>query len=78
MQIQTINIPDTAQKRIVILGAGFGGLTLARKLARSGHQIVLIDKNNYHQAEGWQIKEQGFRWLTIVRKNHNTTRRRTL
>ena len=45
----TINIPNTGQKRVVIVGAGFGGLTLARKLAKSDFQVVLIDKNNYHQ-----------------------------
>ncbi|GAP70609.1 NADH dehydrogenase, FAD-containing subunit [Bacteroidales bacterium 6E] len=47
-----MNIPDPQndQTRIVILGAGFGGLKLARKLA--GHplfQIVLIDRHNFHQ-----------------------------
>ncbi|PLK45334.1 NAD(P)/FAD-dependent oxidoreductase [Emticicia sp. TH156] len=43
------NIPDTSQKRIVIVGAGFGGLALAQKLEKNDVQIVLIDKNNYHQ-----------------------------
>lgn len=43
------NIPHTGQKRVVIIGAGFGGLKLARKLANSPYQVVLIDKNNYHQ-----------------------------
>ncbi|MEQ1666117.1 MAG: NAD(P)/FAD-dependent oxidoreductase [Bdellovibrionales bacterium] len=44
------NIPDTNQKRVVVIGAGFGGLTLARKLAQSSDfQVILIDKNNYHQ-----------------------------
>jgi NADH dehydrogenase len=45
----TPNIPETSQKRIVIVGAGFGGLALAQKLAKHDVQIVLIDKNNYHQ-----------------------------
>ncbi len=45
----TINIPDTDQARVVIIGAGFGGLMLARKLASSNFQVVLIDKNNFHQ-----------------------------
>lgn len=44
-----INIPETDQERIVIIGGGFGGLTLARKLASSNYQIVLIDRNNFHQ-----------------------------
>lgn len=45
----TPNIPETSQKRVVIVGAGFGGLALAQKLAKHDVQIVLIDKNNYHQ-----------------------------
>jgi NADH:ubiquinone reductase (H+-translocating) len=45
----TPNIPKTNQTRIVIVGAGFGGLALAQKLARYDVQVVLIDKNNYHQ-----------------------------
>lgn len=43
------NIPETDQKRIVIVGAGFGGLALAQKLSKKDVQVVLIDKNNYHQ-----------------------------
>jgi NADH dehydrogenase len=45
----TPNIPVTNQTRIVIVGAGFGGLALAQKLAKHDVQILLIDKNNYHQ-----------------------------
>ncbi len=45
----TPNIPETNQTRIVIVGAGFGGLALAQKLAKHDVQVVLIDKNNYHQ-----------------------------
>jgi NADH:ubiquinone reductase (H+-translocating) len=44
------NIPQTDRKRVVIVGAGFGGLYLARKLgSRSEFQVVVLDKNNYHQ-----------------------------
>jgi len=44
------NIPYTQYKRIVIIGAGFGGLALARELAkRDDLQVVILDKNNYHQ-----------------------------
>ena len=45
----TINIPDSKLPRVVIVGAGFAGLTLARQLAKSNFQVVLLDKNNYHQ-----------------------------
>ena len=44
-----INIPATGKKRIVIVGCGFGGLKLARKLRNSGYQVVIVDKRNYHQ-----------------------------
>lgn len=43
------NIPDTDKKRVVIVGGGFGGLKLANKLKKQNFQVVLIDKNNYHQ-----------------------------
>ncbi|MDP4209167.1 MAG: NAD(P)/FAD-dependent oxidoreductase [Bacteroidota bacterium] len=42
------NIPEVENKRIVIIGGGFAGLTLARKLVKSNYQIVLLDKHNYH------------------------------
>src|SRR6185295_15096529 len=36
--------------KIVIVGAGFGGLRLARKLNnKPGFEVVLVDKFNYHQ-----------------------------
>lgn len=37
------------QKRIVILGAGFAGLQLARRLKGSDFDITLIDQYNFHQ-----------------------------
>ena len=37
------------KERIVILGGGFAGLKLARKLQKSNYDIFLIDKHNYHQ-----------------------------
>jgi NADH:quinone reductase (non-electrogenic) len=34
--------------RIVIVGAGFGGLSAARALAGKDVEVLLIDRNNYH------------------------------
>lgn len=45
----SLNIAKNEKKRVIIVGGGFGGLKLANKLKRSGFQVVLIDKNNYHQ-----------------------------
>ncbi len=44
-----INIPETGQRRVVIIGAGFGGLELAKRIAKYDLQVVLIDRNNFHQ-----------------------------
>jgi NADH dehydrogenase len=35
-------------KRIVIIGAGFGGLTAAKELAKKDFNITVIDKTNHH------------------------------
>lgn len=43
------NIPETQKKRVVIVGGGFAGLKLATSLSKKYFQVVLIDKNNYHQ-----------------------------
>ena len=43
-----MDIPDKeGRKRLVIVGGGFGGLKLARKLKSDKYQIVLLDKNNH-------------------------------
>jgi NADH dehydrogenase len=42
-----IDIPKIYLKRVVIVGGGFAGIELAKRLRRT-HQVVMIDKNNYH------------------------------
>lgn len=36
------------RKKVVIIGAGFGGLFAARTLAKKPVDVVLVDKNNFH------------------------------
>lgn len=43
------NIPKTTLKRVVIIGGGFGGLQLAKKLDKNIFEVVLVDRCNYHQ-----------------------------
>ncbi|WP_236033442.1 NAD(P)/FAD-dependent oxidoreductase [Belnapia mucosa] len=38
----------TGLTRVVILGAGFGGLETARALSRTPVEVTLIDRHNYH------------------------------
>ena len=42
-----MKIPTSAHPRIVIIGGGFAGMELAKKLRNKPFQIVLLDKNNY-------------------------------
>lgn len=43
-----LKIPSTGQKRLVIIGGGFGGIEIAKALKNQDIQIVLLDKHNYH------------------------------
>lgn len=43
-----LNIPETGQPRVIIVGGGFGGINLAKKLRKAPVQVVLLDRNNYH------------------------------
>ena len=45
----SINIQRNQKKRVVLVGGGLGGLRLAEDLYGVGMQVVLIDKNNFHQ-----------------------------
>lgn len=43
-----MNIPQSSNPRIVIIGGGFAGLALVKKLKSKNVQVVLLDKHNYH------------------------------
>ena len=69
------NIP-----RVVIVGAGFGGLRAARRLARSPVRIILIDRKNHHTFQPllYQVATAGIspgeiaapiRWILRGRRN---------
>lgn len=68
MKAMKVNIPETGQERIVIIGGGFAGITLARRLAKANFQIVLIDKNNFHQFQPlfYQVAMAGLEPSSIV------------
>ncbi len=47
---QIANIPAPVKKeRVIIVGGGFAGLELAKKIDKKQYQVILIDKNNYYQ-----------------------------
>jgi len=43
-----MQMPEPNRPHIVILGAGFGGLTAARALAKAPVDITLVDRQNHH------------------------------
>src|SRR5438067_12694480 len=40
--------PARKQPQVIIVGAGFGGLEAAKKLACENVQLTLVDRTNYH------------------------------
>ncbi|WP_339840983.1 NAD(P)/FAD-dependent oxidoreductase [uncultured Maribacter sp.] len=44
-----ICLQDTKLPRVVVIGGGFAGLALVEKLKNKEVQVVLFDKNNFHQ-----------------------------
>ncbi len=63
-----LNIPNIDLPRIVIVGCGFAGLKLVKKINTKHYQIVLIDKNNYHtfQPLMYQVASSGLEPDSIV------------
>ncbi|GAB3774916.1 NAD(P)/FAD-dependent oxidoreductase [Spirosoma horti] len=63
------NIPQTDRKRVVVVGAGFGGLRLARYLSRRKEfQVVLLNKQNYHEFQPlyYQVATAGLEANSIL------------
>jgi len=42
-------VPDLDLPRVVIIGSGFAGMSLVRKLRNKPFHVILLDQNNYHQ-----------------------------
>ncbi|NQV41796.1 MAG: NAD(P)/FAD-dependent oxidoreductase [Candidatus Marinimicrobia bacterium] len=63
-----ICLPDTQFPRLVIIGGGFAGLALVEGLKNLNIQIVLIDRNNFHQFQPllYQVATSGLEPDSIV------------
>src|SRR6476661_10654532 len=43
-----MNSKNTGFPRVIIIGGGFGGIQLAKKLKDKEVQILMLDRHNYH------------------------------
>ena len=76
-----MNIPISNLPRIVIIGGGFAGISMAKTLANKNVQVVLLDKHNYHTFQPllYQVSTAGLEPDSIayplrkIIKNHNNT-----
>ncbi|SFU55469.1 NADH dehydrogenase [Pustulibacterium marinum] len=73
-----MNIPDTKLPRVVIVGGGFAGISLAKKLKDLPIQLVMFDRHNYHTFQPllYQVGTSGLEADSIgyplrkIMKNH--------
>ncbi|MBW7866925.1 MAG: NAD(P)/FAD-dependent oxidoreductase [Brumimicrobium sp.] len=49
METNKIRIPESNYKKVVVIGGGFAGLNLAKKLKNKPFQVIFLDRNNFHQ-----------------------------
>src|SRR5690349_16507507 len=73
--------PGKGRPRVVVVGAGFGGLNAASRLARSPARVLVLDRNNYHgfwpllyqvATAGLEPESIGYPARAILRKYGNT------
>ena len=76
-----MNIPKSKFPRIVIIGGGFAGVNLVKKLANKKVQVVLLDKRNYHTFQPllYQVSSAGlepdsiaYPLRKIIKRQNNT------
>jgi NADH dehydrogenase len=69
-------------KRVIVVGGGFGGLAVAKDLAKHGFHVTLIDKRNHHvfQPLLYQVAtatlspaQVAYPLRSVFRKYHNVT-----
>lgn len=82
----SINLPISDKPRVVVIGGGFGGLSIIKHLKNTDCEVILIDKNNYHTFQPllYQVATSGleagsivFPFRRFIRNINNATFRMT-
>ena len=68
------------KERLVIVGAGFGGLTLAKRIDRRKYDVVIVDRRNYHSFPPlfYQVASSGLEPANIAFPIRRELRRRSM
>lgn len=63
-----ICLPDVQLPRVVVIGGGFAGISLVKKLRNTPIQVVVLDENNFHQFQPllYQVATSGIEPDSIV------------
>ena len=63
-----ICLPDSKLPRVVVIGGGFAGISLIKRLRNKAVQVVILDKNNFHQFQPllYQVATSGIEPDSIV------------
>src|SRR5687768_6612708 len=52
----SLELTSMERKRVVVVGAGFAGLTVAKRMADAGHEVILLEKRSIFggKCSSWQ------------------------
>lgn len=72
-----MNIPISENPRVVIVGGGFAGISIAKRLLKQKLQVVLLDRHNYHTFQPllYQVSTSGLEPDSIAYPLRKITRR---
>lgn len=72
-----MNIPISEYPRVVIVGGGFAGISIAKNLLKEKLQVILLDRHNYHTFQPllYQVSTSGLEPDSIAYPLRKITRR---
>ena len=57
---------NAPRKQIVVVGGGIGGLVAAALLGRAGHEVTLLEANDYLGGKSRRITLAGYRLAAVL------------